>query len=128
MVPGNHDGTNARLPCAGDGVSGFGSWRIDDANQSGEHKILFNPFVGVSRTFRQRLARQPPAGNAKCPQCLAREDVVRLEYGLAPFRGERPPFLADEFSRAPRQQDIRGALGEDHATVLVRGITVQRAH
>ena len=37
-------------------------------------------------------------------------------------------LLADEFLGALREQDIGGALGEDHATVLVLGITVQRAH
>lgn len=128
MVAGNHDGTNARVACARDRVSGFSSRRIDEPNQSGEHKILFNPFVGPSRMLRERFVGQPPAGDAKRPQRLARENVVRLEYGCAPFRGERPPLLADELSGAPRQQDIGSALGEDHATLLVLGITVQRAH
>jgi hypothetical protein len=128
MVAGNHDGTNARASCTRDRVSGFESRRIDDANQSGEHKILFNAFVGPGRMLREGLVRQPSAGNAKRPECLVREDVVRLEDGGAPFRRERPPLLADEFSRASHQQDIGGAFGEDHATLLVLGITMQRAH
>ena len=55
MVAGNHDGTNARLSCARDRVSGLGTRRIDDANQAGEHKILFNPFVGPCRMLREGL-------------------------------------------------------------------------
>ena len=128
MVAGNHDGTNAGLSCARDRVSGFGSRRIDDANQSGEHEILFNPFIGSCRMLRERLARQPPASNAKRPECLAREGFVRLEYGCAPFRvsGRRSSPTS---SRVHRVSRTSGApLVKTTPRLLVLGITVQRAH
>ena len=79
MVARDHDGTNAGVFCARDRVFRLGTRRIDDADQSGEHEILFDPFVRMGRMLRQRLARQPSAGDAERPQRLARERLVGLE-------------------------------------------------
>jgi hypothetical protein len=80
--------------------------QIDDADQAGEHEVLFDACVRMSRMLRQSLARQPSSGDAERPQRLARKLLVRLEYGCAPLGGERSPLLPDQFPGAPRQQDV----------------------
>jgi hypothetical protein len=128
VVTGDHDRTNACGSRSRDRVAGFSARRIDDANQPGEHEILFDTFVEPCRMLRKGVRCEPAASNRQRPERLAREGVVRLEYGGAPFRGERPSLLAYEFSRAARQQDIRGAFGEHDAAVSVFGVPVQCAH
>ena len=106
MVAGNHDGTNARLSPARDRVSGFGSRRIDDANEPGQQKIRRQSVRrACSRQLREGLACQPPAGDdSKRPECLAGEDFVRLPDGCAPFRrsGRRSSPTSSRVHRVSR--------------------------
>ena len=128
MVARDHDWTNAGVCCAHDRVVRLDTRRIDDADQAGEHEVLFDASVRMSRMLRQRLARQPSSADAERPRSLARERLVRLNYGGAPLGGERLLLLPDQFPGAPRQQDVRSALREDHSAILLPCISMHCAH
>ena len=97
MVAGDHDGTDPRGLCAGDRAGGLRSWRIHDAEQSGEDEIALDLFADVVRPHRTVI--RGPEGHRQGSQGAARKIVIGLE-DLRPARGgQRPGFVALQLAR-----------------------------
>ena len=64
--------------------------------ESGEDEILLETFVRMRRVLRQRVAGQPPAGDAERAQRLPRERFVGLQDLL--------PSLLRSAVAAPRRR------------------------
>ena len=58
--------------------------RIDHANQTREYKVPFDARVRSGRVLLEDVSRQPEAGDAESPQCLAGECFVDLQNLFTP--------------------------------------------
>ena len=82
MIASNHHRTDAGAPCASDGLLRFVAWRIDHADQAGEHEVPFDVFADAA--LRQRPVHRRAKRDGQRAQGAPRQRIVRAQNLSAP--------------------------------------------
>src|SRR4051812_33792333 len=128
MVAGDHQRADARALRPRHRVGRLGSWRIDHADKSGEHKVLLNGLFDATPGRDGHVFEQSSNRDAEGAKRLVRQREIGVLNGCSALGGQRDRLFAYELARAASEENVRRALREDGLPVATVPVAVQSRH